>query len=109
MQGQGGGDFTTRYGWYIEAVKRRINSNWNQFTIDPQVRAERRAHATLTFAIYRDGSVKNVRMDQSSGNLSMDNSAQRALLSSVPMPQLPSDYSGSYVTVIFDFDLSMTR
>jgi TonB family protein len=109
MQGQGGGDFTTRYGWYIEAVKRRINTNWDQFTIDAQVRAERRAHTTLTFAIYRDGSVKNVRMEQSSGNLSMDNSAQRALLGSVPMPQLPSDYSGSYVTVIFDFDLSMTR
>ena len=95
VQGQGGGDFTTRYGWYIEAVKRRINSNWNQFTIDPGVRAERRAHAVLTFTIYRDGSVKNVRLEQSSGNLSMDNSAQRALLSSVPMPGLPSDYSGS--------------
>jgi TonB family protein len=109
VQGQGGGDFATRYGWYIEAVKRRVNSNWNQFTIDAQVRAERRAHAVLTFTIYRDGSVKNIRMDQSSGNLSMDNSAQRALLSSVPMPQLPNDYSGSYVNVIFDFDLSLTR
>lgn len=109
VQGQGGGDFTTRYGWYIEAVKRRVNSNWNQFTIDPSVRAERRAHAVLTFTIYRDGSVKNIRLDQSSGNLSMDNSAQRALLSSVPMPQLPSDYSGTYVNVIFDFDLSMNK
>ena len=65
--------------------------------------------AVMTFAIYRDGSVKNVRMEKSSGNLSMDNSAQRALASASPMPALPSDYSGSYVTVIFDFDLSMTK
>jgi periplasmic protein TonB len=109
MQGVGGGDFATRYGWYIEAVKRKINSNWDQFTIDSAVRSQRRAHAVMTFTINRDGSVKNVRLDQTSGNLSMDNSAQRALLSSVPMPALPNDYSGSYVNVIFDFDLSLSR
>src|SRR6267378_4901923 len=27
VQGQGGADFATRYGWYIEAVKNRIYSN----------------------------------------------------------------------------------
>ncbi len=107
--GQGGGDFATRYGWYIEAVRRKIASNWNQFEIDPAVRAARRAHAVMNFTIYRDGSVKNIRLDQTSGNQSMDTSAQRALLSASPMPPLPNDYSGSYVTVIFDFDLSMTH
>jgi protein TonB len=105
--GQGGGDFATRYGWYIEAVRRKIASNWNQFEIDPGVRAARKAHAVMTFAIYKDGSVKNIRLDQTSGNQSMDTSAQRALLSASPMPPLPNDYSGSYVTVIFDFDLAM--
>lgn len=109
VQGQGGGDFATRYGWYIEAVKRRINGNWNQFTIDPGIRAARQAHAVLTFTIHRDGTVKEIRLTQSSGNASMDNSAQRALLSSTPMPPLPGDYSGSYVSVIFDFDLAMGK
>jgi TonB family protein len=109
VQGQGGGDFTTRYGWYIDAVRRKINSNWDQFTIDAAVRSARRAKTTMTFTIYRDGSVRNVRMEQSSNNLSMDNSAQRALLASSPMPALPNDYSGSYVNVTFDFDLSMSR
>ena len=109
IQGQGGGDFATRYGWYIEAVRRRINQNWLQSTIDPAVRAARTAHCVVNFTIYRDGSVKDVRLSQTSGNLSMDNSAQRALLSSIPMPALPSDYSGSYVNVTFDFDLAMTR
>ena len=27
IQGQGGGDFASRYGWYIESVKRRIQQN----------------------------------------------------------------------------------
>jgi protein TonB len=109
VQGQGGGDFATRYGWYVEAVRRKIGGSWNLFEIDPAVRSARRAKAVMTFAIYRDGSVKNVRMEQSSGNSSMDISAQRALANAAPMPPLPNDYAGSYVNVSFDFDLSMTR
>jgi protein TonB len=109
IQGQGGGDFATRYGWYVEAVRRKIGSNWNLFEIDPAVRSARRAKSVLTFTIGRDGSVKNIRMEQSSGNISMDNSAQRALANAVPMPPLPNDYAGSYVNVNFDFDLSMTK
>ena len=107
--GQGGGEFASRYAWYIESVRRRIAQNWLQSTIDPAVRAARQAHCVMTFRIYRDGSVKNMQLSQSSGNISMDTSAQRALLSSNPMPPLPSDYSGSYVDVTFDFDLSLTQ
>jgi protein TonB len=109
VQGQGGGDFATRYGWYVEAVRRKIGSNWNLFEIDPAVRSARRARSVMTFTINRDGSVKNIRMETSSGNQSMDISVQRALANASPMPPLPNDYSGSYVNVDFDFDLSMTK
>jgi TonB family protein len=109
IQGQGGGDFATRYGWYVEAVRRKIGSNWNLFEIDPGVRSARRAKSVMTFTINRDGSLKNIRMEQSSNNSSMDNSAQRALANAAPMPQLPPDYAGTYVNVSFDFDLSLTK
>ena len=110
VQGQGGGgDFASRYGWYIEAVRRAVNQNWMQNTIDPAVRAARQAKTTLTFTINRDGSVKNIRVSASSGNRSMDDSAQRALLSIDHFSPLPPDYPGRYVDVIFDFDLSMFR
>jgi periplasmic protein TonB len=109
VMGQGGGDFANRYAWYVEAVRRRISQNWLQSMIDPSVRAARRAHCVMTFRIFRDGTVKSMQLTQSSGNLSMDNSAQRALLSSNPMPPLPSDYPGSYVDVTFDFDLSLNQ
>jgi len=99
--GQGGGDFAGRYPWYIEAVRRAISQNWLQSTIDPSAR--NRAHAVATFTINRDGSIKNIRITQSSGNSSFDNSAQRALLSIEHFPALPADYSGTYVDVTFDF------
>ena len=109
IKAEGGGDFASRYGWYIEAVKRRIQSNWLQNTIDPAARAARTAHAVVEFTIYKDGTLKDIRVSQTSGNLSMDNSGLRAVMSSNPMPGLPPDYSGSSVRVIFDFDLSMQR
>jgi protein TonB len=109
IKAEGGGDFASRYGWYVESVKRRIQTNWLQNTIDPGVRAARVAHSVVEFTINRDGSVKDIRITQTSGNQSMDNSGLRAILSSNPMPVLPPDYSGSSVRVVFDFDLSMTR
>ena len=67
------------------------------------------AKTTMQFTIMRDGTIKDIKLVQSSGNLSMDNSGQRALLASSPLPALPSDYNGTYVNVTFDFDLSQTR
>ena len=109
IQGQGGGDFASRYGWYIESVKRAISQNWMQNTIDPSVRSARQAHAIAAFRINRDGTIKNIHLDSSSGNRSMDDSATRALLSIDKLPALPADYSGSYVDVTFDFDLGASR
>ena len=103
VQGQGGSDFAARYPWYVEAIRRRIAQNWVQSAIDPAARASRTIHAVTTFTISRDGSVKDVRIAQTSGNASFDNSGLRAVLASSPMPPLPNDYAGSYVAVTFDF------
>jgi TonB family protein len=109
INGQGGGDFASRYGAYIEGVKRRISMNWLQSTIDHNVLAAHQARCVVTFRINRDGSVQNIQLAQTSGNLSMDNSAKRALLSIDRFESLPSTYSGPYVDVTFDFDLSLTH
>jgi TonB family protein len=102
--GAGGADFATRYGWYIEAAKNRIYGNWQQWTIDTAARNSTTIHCSITFTINRDGSLKDVRISQSSGNSSYDNSAYRAVLSSTPLGRLPGDYSGTYVTATLDFN-----
>jgi TonB family protein len=104
VQGQGGADFASRYGWYIEGVKNRIYSNWNQLSIDAAARASRTLHCAITFTINRDGSLKDVHISESSGNASYDNSALRAVLSSNPVTRLPGDYSGGYVVATLDFN-----
>lgn len=107
--GQGGAEFAARYPWYVASVTKRVQDNWMQNSIDPAVRAARTAHAIVTFTIMRDGTVKNIRLSQTSGNRSMDDSAMRALYSIEKMVALPSDWRGSSVDVTFDFDLSQRR
>jgi TonB family protein len=101
MLDQSGGDFAQRYSWYTEAVRRAIVQNWMWNTIDRSVRADH--NAKLTFIIDRDGSIRNIRVSQSSGNRSLDDSAQRALFAADHFPRLPIDYNGSYVLVTIDF------
>lgn len=98
----GGGDFAGRFPSYVDAVRNRISSNWLQSTVDPSVRWAPRAE--FTFQIMRDGTITNVQMTQSSSNRAVDNSMLRAIQSSNPLSPLPSNYSGSSVTVTFYFD-----
>jgi len=98
----GNGNFGERYGWYVNAVRNRISSNWLLSTISPNIITAPRVY--LTFDILRDGSISNVQVTQSSGIPEVDRSALRAALASNPLGPLPPDYSGSKVSVDFYFD-----
>jgi protein TonB len=100
--GAGGGNFGSRFPWYVEAVQRRVSSNWLQATVDPSIGTAPRA--VLTFDILRDGTVTNIQVIRSSGNNSVDTSAVRAIRASSPLERLPGEYSGSKVSVEFWFD-----
>jgi periplasmic protein TonB len=102
FSGVGGGDFGSRFSWYVEAVQRRISSNWLQSSVDPSVAYAPRV--VVTFTILRDGTVTNVQITQRSNNYSVDNSAVRAVNASSPLDRLPGAYSGSSVNVEFYFD-----
>jgi periplasmic protein TonB len=97
-----GGDFAGRFPAYVMGVRNRISSNWLQSTVDPSVTWAPRA--VVTFQILRTGSIANIQVLHSSGNASVDRSALRAIESSSPLAALPSEYSGSYVSVEFWFD-----
>jgi len=103
VPGQGNTDFATRYGWYIAAAKRRVAPNWNLLFLDPQARNSRTLHCVISFTIMRDGTIKNLRVEQSSGNSSWDTAGLRAIQSSVPFPPLPNDWRASDVSVLWDF------
>ena len=97
-----GGDFGTRYSWYVQAVQRKVTENWLKYEVDPRITEANRVY--LTFDISRDGHPSNIQIEQSSGVPSLDLSAKRALQRIDTFGALPSDYSGSKVSVEFWFD-----
>lgn len=100
----GEGDFGERYSWYVAAVRSRISSNWLLSQISPSIVSAPRLY--LEFDIFRDGTVTNIEITQSSGMPEVDRSALRAVLASNPLGPLPNDYAGSKVSVKFYFDFS---
>jgi periplasmic protein TonB len=98
----GGGDFGTRYAWYVHVVQQKVSENWLKYEVDPRITDARRVY--LTFDIRRDGHPTNVQIEQSSGVPSLDQSAVRALERIDTFGPLPSDYPGNKVSVEFWFD-----
>jgi periplasmic protein TonB len=100
----GGGDFGTRYSWYVDKVRRIISENWFKYEVGPNAASGARVY--LTFQITRDGRPTNVQIEQSSRIPSLDYSAVNALRRIDSFGPLPPDYRGSSVAVEFYFDLN---
>jgi protein TonB len=98
----GGGDFGSRYGWYVDVVRRKVSENWLKYEIDPSISTARRVY--ITFDITRSGEPANVQVEQSSGVPSLDMNATRAIQRIDTFGPLPGDYSGNRVSVEFWFD-----
>ncbi|HTK94874.1 MAG TPA: TonB family protein [Terriglobales bacterium] len=98
----GGGDFGSRYGWYVDVVRRKVSENWMKYEVDPSISTARRVY--ITFDITRTGEPANVQIEQSSGIPSLDMSAVRAIQRIDTFGPLPGDYSGNRVSVEFWFD-----
>ncbi len=98
----GGGDFGSRYAWYVRVVQQKVSENWLKYEVDPGIADARRVY--VTFDIKRDGQPTNVEIEQSSGVPSLDQSAVRALQRIDTFGPLPPDYSGNKVSVEFWFD-----
>jgi periplasmic protein TonB len=98
----GGGDFGSRFSWYVQAVQRKVSENWLKYEIDPRIAEANRAY--VTFDIARDGHPSNVQIEQSSGVPSLDISAVRAIQRIDTFGPLPADYAGGKVSVEFWFD-----
>ncbi len=97
-----GGDFGSRFSWYVQAVQRKVSESWLKYEVDPRISDARRVY--ITFDVARDGHPSNVQIEQSSGVPTLDQSATRAIQRIDTFGPLPPDYSGSKVSVEFWFD-----
>ncbi len=98
----GGGDFGTKYAWYVHVIQQKVSENWLKYEVDPRITSAQRVY--ITFDVARDGHPTNIRVEQSSGVPSLDISATRALQRIDTFGPLPADYPGSKISVEYWFD-----
>jgi periplasmic protein TonB len=98
----GGGDFGTRYAWYVRVIQQKVSENWLKYEVDPNITNAQRVY--ITFDVARDGHPTNVQVEQSSGVPSLDISAVRAVERIDTFGPLPSDYAGNKISVEYWFD-----
>lgn len=92
------------FSWYKNFVASRIYSLWKR----PARTAvgKREANALISFRVFRDGHIENIRLKESSGSSIVDQSAMRAVKLSDPLPHLPEGFKGTYEDFAILFELS---
>ncbi|MBM3776873.1 MAG: TonB C-terminal domain-containing protein [Acidimicrobiia bacterium] len=82
---------------YLQAVVQAIQRNWNS-------KQNVTAKTLMQFTIERNGALTKVLVERPSGFVALDMAAQRALLLTQTVPELPAAFSNSTLTVHMWFE-----
>jgi len=92
-------DFGTMFGYYVNGINQKMDANGYRSLADPHT--PRGARAYISFGIARDGSVSQVKLEQSSGSPTWDTACVRAAQRVDTFGPLPQGYRGSNLMVSF--------
>jgi protein TonB len=93
------GDFGSRFGWYVEVIKRKVGQNWNKFEVSGTPKG---SVAEVYFRLSRQGVPSNFRINKPSGSASLDQSCLRATQRVDTFGDLPRDSNDQYLDVTYD-------
>ena len=93
----GGGGF--RFPYYVAIIQRKTQENWLKQEVDPSTPSGAKAY--IYFSINRDGNPSDVRVGESSGSASLDQSCLRAVQRVDSYGPLPAAYTGSSLQVSY--------
>lgn len=92
-----------RFGAYAALVQARVTEKWNQQDLDSRLRTA--PPVIFTFTILRDGTIKDIRLKTSSGNVALDRSGERALYDVGRFDPLPAGYERDRADIEYWFVL----
>jgi TonB family protein len=91
-----GGGF--EYDFYLAVVQSKVEQN---FRPPPGLRSG--SMATISFSIQKNGTLANINLAKSSGNLLIDQAAERAVRAAGRFPPLPAQYEQGQLDINFEF------
>jgi TonB family protein len=81
---------------YLMTMVQRIQANWSSH-------AENVGESGVKFTIQRDGTIRNIELEKSSGYTALDLGAQRALAVTRQLPPLPAPYPNPTLVIHVTF------
>jgi protein TonB len=93
----GGGGF--RFPYYVAIIQRKSQENWLKQEVDPSTPSGAKAY--IYFTLSRDGAPSDVKVGESSGSASLDQSCMRAIQRVDSYGPLPAAYNGSTLQVSY--------
>jgi TonB family protein len=96
-KGEAGGG--SALGYYLGLVDYKISTNW----VPVGASGGRDTIAVIRFRVLRSGAVRDVELETSSGDASMDASAVRAVRQSLPLPPFPNLLTEPYLDLRYRF------
>jgi len=94
------GDFGSRFGWYVDIIKRKMSQNWNRYEVDPHT--QKGASAQIYFEVSSQGLPSHFKINTSSGSPSLDQSCLRAAQRIDTFGPLPREANLSLLNVTYD-------
>jgi TonB family protein len=91
------------YEWYLRMIETKIYGNWDTLGVN-SVSGES-VKVTIYFQIGKNGKLKGSKVESSSQNESIDESALKAVNMSGPFPPLPDGYKEDQLEVHFGFKI----
>jgi len=86
------------YPWYITQVREALWGAWTE-----KMPSGGSLRCTARFTINRNGSIKGVSVEKSSGNRLFDSAAESSVQAASPFPPLPDDFYEDRLTVHVEF------
>jgi protein TonB len=98
-----GGDFASRFPWYVDKITRLVSQNWYTYQIDSSTRYG--SQVSVVFTIQRDGSVSftSIQLPQPSPSYTLNKTAKEAVQRVGSFGPLPDQYTGRSVSVEYTF------
>jgi TonB family protein len=88
------------YSYYLNVILTRLSENW----LDPYLGQAQVLTATVVFVIEKDGTVREVKLEKTSGDRTYDESCTRALLVTDRFPPLPPEFTGPRLKLHLEFE-----
>jgi periplasmic protein TonB len=94
------GDFGTRFGWYVDGIKRKVSQNWLRGQVDP--RTAKNSTVQIYFKVNRQGVPSGFRINTASGSPTLDRSCLLATQRVDTFGDLPRESNDQWLDVTYD-------